>query len=113
MRVIMVGGGAGTHGGGDMKQARLGALCALTSGTCTKRLSALPCTMQMSPPCPLLSGHSDVPPLLSLEVLAPGACQVSVVTCLFVCFTSRAGTAVTQRLRTACSCRSPVENVCT
>lgn len=41
VQVMMVGSGAGTHGGGDTKQARLGALCALTSGTCTKRLSAL------------------------------------------------------------------------
>lgn len=95
VQVIMVGSGAGTHGGGDTKQARLGALCALTSGTCTKRLSALPCAVQMSAPGPLLSGHSNVPPSLSLGVLAPGACQVSVVTCLFVClFVSQVGLAL-------------------
>lgn len=80
VQVIMVGSGADIHGGCDMKQARLGALCALTSETCTKWLPALPCAVQMCPPGPLLSRQSQVPPLLSLEVLAPVVCQVSVVT---------------------------------
>lgn len=69
LEVVKVGGGAGPRGEDDMSESRLGALCALTSGTCTKRLCALPRAVQRSPPTPepLLSGNSEVSPCFPLK----------------------------------------------
>lgn len=47
VEVVKVGGGAGPHGEDDMNESRLGVLCALTSGTCTKRPCALPRAVKM------------------------------------------------------------------
>lgn len=48
------------------------------------RSNALSCAVQVSPTGSLLSGHLDIPALVSLKVLAAAACEVFVVTCLFV-----------------------------
>lgn len=81
LQVTVVGSGWGTHGGGDIQQARLGALCAFTVGACLYQealLCHVLCRRVSQAP---LSGRLDVPPLLSFEVLAAVSC---LVTCLFV-----------------------------